>query len=76
MMTPTWDLVVHKWDLAKGTAQNTALDDSFVEAVYSTFAPMADGNGGSTHRWPGSHGVGGRKLAGQIAMGIWHSAII
>ena len=52
MMTPTWDLVVHKWDLAKGTAQNTALDDSFVEAVYSTFAPMADGNGGSTHRWP------------------------
>lgn len=43
MMTPTWDLVVHKWDLAKGTSQNTALDNTLVEAVYNTFAPMADG---------------------------------
>ena len=42
MMTPTWDLVVHKWDLAKGTGQNAALDDSLVEAVCNTFGPMAD----------------------------------
>ena len=43
MMTPTWDLMIHKWDLAKGTGQNTALDNSLVEAVYNTFSPMADG---------------------------------
>ena len=43
MMTPTWDLVIHKWDLAKGTGQSTTLDNSLVEAVYNTFAPMADG---------------------------------
>ncbi len=43
MMTPVWDLVVHKWDLAKGTGQNTTLDSTLVEAVYNTFAPMAEG---------------------------------
>jgi len=35
--------VVHKWDLAKGTGQNTELDDFLVEAVYNTFAQMAYG---------------------------------
>ena len=50
MMTPTWDLVVHKWDLAKGTGQNTALDNTLVEAVYNTFAPWQMECG--RWRWP------------------------
>ena len=42
LITPTWDLVIHKWDLAKGSGQNTTLDNTLVEAVYNTFSPQAD----------------------------------
>ena len=30
LMNPTWDLLVHTWDLAKGTNQNTTLDSHLV----------------------------------------------
>ena len=43
IVTPTWDLLVHRWDLAKSTGQNTAMDQGLLEYVYNNLAPMADG---------------------------------
>ena len=34
IMFPTMDIVIHKWDLAKGTGQSTALDAGLAEALY------------------------------------------
>ena len=56
LITPTWDLLIHKWDLAKGTGQNTTLDNSLVEAVYNAMAPQADGMRGM--EFGGVHIVG------------------
>ena len=39
----TWDLLVHTWDLAKATNQNTTLDSGLVEVIYYAFAPQMDG---------------------------------
>ena len=39
----TRDLLVHTWDLAKGTNQNTTLDSGLVEVIYHAFAPQMDG---------------------------------
>ena len=38
----TWDLLVHTWDLAKGTNQNTTLDSGLVEVIYHAFVPQMD----------------------------------
>ena len=35
IMFPMLDIVVHKWDLAKGTSQGTSLDAGLAEACYS-----------------------------------------
>lgn len=58
LITPTWDLVMHKWDLAKGTSQNTVLDSTLVQATYDTFAPQADALRGM--EFGGKHIVGPR----------------
>ena len=42
LINPTWDLLVHSWDLAKGTNQDTTLDSQLVEVIYHAFAPMMD----------------------------------
>ncbi len=42
LMNPTWDLLVHTWDLAKGTNQNTTLDSHLVEVCHNAFAPMME----------------------------------
>ncbi len=34
ILFPTLDIVIHKWDLAKGTAQNTDIDSGLAEAAY------------------------------------------
>ena len=34
VMFPTLDIVLHKWDLAKGTGQSTAIDASLAEACF------------------------------------------
>lgn len=56
IMTPTWDLLIHKWDLAKGTGQNTTLDATLLEVVYNIFAPRAEGMRGM--EFGGKHIVG------------------
>ena len=38
----TWDLLVHTWDLAKGTNQNTTLDSGLVEVIYHAFTPQME----------------------------------
>ena len=38
-----WDLLIHTWDLAKGTNQDTTLDSGLVEVIYHAFAPQMDG---------------------------------
>ncbi len=42
LINPTWDLLVHSWDLAKGTNQDTTLDSQLVEVIYHAFTPMMD----------------------------------
>jgi len=37
IMIPFTDLMIHKWDLAKATNQDTSLDSSLAEACYSGF---------------------------------------
>ncbi len=43
MFAPFLDLLIHKWDLAKATSQNTRLDRGLVEACYAGLLPMAEG---------------------------------
>ena len=39
----TWDFLVHTWDLAKGTNQNTTLDSGLVDVIYHAFEPQMEG---------------------------------
>ena len=43
MVNPFGDLLIHQWDLAKGTSQSTTLDGGLVEACYNFLAPNIDG---------------------------------
>jgi uncharacterized protein (TIGR03086 family) len=43
IMNPFLDLLVHTWDLAKGTGQNTTLDSGLVGVCYAAFEPQMDG---------------------------------
>lgn len=43
LMAPFLDLLIHRWDLAKGTGQSTTLDSRLVEVCYSAFAPRVEG---------------------------------
>lgn len=42
MVTPTWDLLVHTWDLAKGTSQNSTMDPLLTEVCFAAMGPQAD----------------------------------
>jgi uncharacterized protein (TIGR03086 family) len=42
VMTAFMDTVVHGWDLAKATKQDTKIDPKHVEVLYSVFGPVAD----------------------------------
>ena len=41
-MFPILDIVVHKWDLAKGTGQSTSLDAGLVEVCYGVMEMAAE----------------------------------
>ena len=43
IMIPFADLLIHKWDLAKATGQDTSLDSSMSDACYALLAPMMEG---------------------------------
>ena len=43
LMAPFMDHLVHSWDLAKGTGQNTNLDTGLVDVCYQAFAPQVEG---------------------------------
>ena len=43
LMAPVFDLLVHRWDLAKGTNQSTNLDPGLVEVIFNGFAGQWDG---------------------------------
>ena len=43
LMAPVMDLLVHTWDLAKGTSQNTTLDGNLVGVCLAAFEPQMDG---------------------------------
>ena len=42
IMFPTLDIVIHKWDLAKGTGQDTSLDAGLAEACYGAMQMGAE----------------------------------
>ena len=42
LMAPFSDLLIHKWDLAKATAQDSTLDSAMAEASYSFFLPSIE----------------------------------
>ena len=42
IMFPMADLVIHKWDLAKATGQNSDIDASLAEICFRVLAPAAD----------------------------------
>ena len=43
VMFPTLDLTIHKWDLAKGTNQDSSIDSGLAEAVYPVAEAAAPG---------------------------------
>ena len=42
VMFPTLDIVIHKWDLAKGTGQSTVLDAGLAEACFGALQMGAE----------------------------------
>lgn len=42
IMLPFGDIVIHKWDLAKATSQDTVMDSSMADVCFQVFAPMAE----------------------------------
>ncbi len=43
MMAPIGDLLIHRWDLAKGTSQDKALDQGLVEVCHAAYAEQWEG---------------------------------
>ena len=43
LITPTWVLLVHRWDLAKGTGQNTTMDAMLTQVRIDAKTPRAEG---------------------------------
>lgn len=42
MMGSFMDTLIHTWDLAKATGQNTDMDPALAEACYAAFAPQME----------------------------------
>ena len=42
LMIPVEDLVIHKWDLAKATNQDTSMDARLAEVAYEVLAPVVE----------------------------------
>jgi uncharacterized protein (TIGR03086 family) len=42
IMFPIMDIVIHKWDLAKGTNQNTSLDAGLAQVCYNVVQMAAE----------------------------------
>ena len=47
LMFPFGDILIHKWDLAKATGQDTSLDSAMAQVVYQAWAPVLDGMRGT-----------------------------
>ena len=47
LMFPFGDILIHKWDLAHATGQDTSMDSSMAQAVHQLLAPMLDGMRGT-----------------------------
>ncbi len=47
IMVPFADIMIHKWDLAKATGQDTTMDSSMAQAVQQILTPMLEGNRGT-----------------------------
>ena len=43
VLFPTLDITVHKWDLAKGTNQDTSIDSGLAEVCYKVAEGAAEG---------------------------------
>ncbi len=43
LMFPFGDILIHKWDLAKATGQDTAMDSSMADVCFQAIAPMMEG---------------------------------
>lgn len=43
IMIPFADLLIHKWDLAKATGQDSSLDSSMSDACFALLSPMLEG---------------------------------
>jgi len=43
LMLPFGDILIHKWDLAKPTGQDTAMDSSMADACFQVMSPMMEG---------------------------------
>jgi uncharacterized protein (TIGR03086 family) len=56
MFNPFTDLLIHKWDLAKGTGQSTTLDSGLVGACFGGLSPVIDNFRGEV--MPGVHVFG------------------
>ncbi len=65
MITPTWDLLMHRWDLAKGTGQNTTMDPMLTEVCFAAMGPQADGL--RSMEFGGKHIVGPRVAVSDSA---------
>ena len=44
LMFPFGDILIHKWDLAKATNLDTAMDSSMADACFQVISPMLQGN--------------------------------
>ena len=42
-MFPFLDIVIHKWDLAKGTNQDTSIDSSLAKVSYAALSHAIEG---------------------------------
>lgn len=67
IMIPFADLLIHKWDLAKATGQDSSLDSSMSDACYALLEPMmqgmrAGGNFGSEVSIPASASIQDKLL--------------
>ena len=54
VMFPTLDIVIHSWDLAKGTGQSTSIDSGLAEVCYQVLS----GGGAEMGRQGGAFGPG------------------